>query len=449
MPRIRILPEPRQAAWASLVLAVLACYANALSGDFQFDDYNVIVFNQGVHSWQGWLHGLGSGIRPFLKFSYTLNWTSGLGATGFHLLNIAIHLCNTLLVFALSRRFLRLHPALPQGEPFGIPFVTALLFAVHPIHTEAVTYICGRSAELMTLFYLAGLLAYAAGRARQNRPLLYAVTPLCFIAALGVKETAVTFPLALLAWHLACGGTMKEALKQQWPNWALLLLAGVFFLTHGGYLALMASSADFNSLQGNVATQAEAFLYLVCQWLLPLWLNIDPDLPVAHSLDGHLQQLLLVAGVAALMLAVFRRRPWLGFALAWMMIQLVPLYWFLPRADVANDRQMYLVSWPLALALVTEAALLLKQKNLVVAGVALAFVLAGLTVQRNQDYRSEVALWESTAALSPGKPRVHNNLGSAYELAGRKPEARQEYAVALRLKPDYPKARDNLERLGE
>jgi tetratricopeptide (TPR) repeat protein len=442
------LPEPRHLAWAGLALAVLLAYANSLFGDFQFDDYNVIVYNTGVQSWAAWWQGLGHGIRPLLKFSYTLSWTSGLGAAGFHLLNIAVHLINVLLVFALTRQFLRLQPRLPQ-QVFGIPFFTALIFAVHPVHTEAVTYISGRSIALMTLFYLAGLLAYAAGRERKSTLLVYGVTPLCFIAAISVKETAVTFPLALLAWHLASGGTLKEAFRFQWPSWAVLALGSMFFLLHGGYLALMANSAGLNSLAGNMATQADAFYYLMRQWFLPLWLNIDPDLHMAASLDEKLPQLVFLAAVFIAMLAIFRRRPWLGFALAWALLQLVPLYWFLPRTDVANERQLYLVSWPLALALVTEGALFMKQKNLVVTGVVLAAALACLTVLRNQDYRSEVALWESTVALSPGKARVHNNLGMAYELAGRTPEARLEYAIALRLNPDYRKARDNLERLSE
>jgi len=80
---------------------------------------------------------------------------------------------------------------------------------------------------------------------------------------------------------------------------------------------------------------------------------------------------------------------------------------------------------------------------------ALAFVLATLTVMRNQDYRSEITLWESTAVLSPEKPRVHNNLGFAYELAGRQTEARQGYTTALRQDPDYRKARANLARVDE
>ena len=79
--------------WLALVVA--ASYANALTGDFQFDDYNVIVDNTSVHSWGSWSNWAVAGIRPLLKASYVLNWTSGWGVAGFHAFNIAVHLANT------------------------------------------------------------------------------------------------------------------------------------------------------------------------------------------------------------------------------------------------------------------------------------------------------------------------------------------------------------------
>lgn len=441
-----LIPESRLALSAWLALAVFACYANALNGAFQFDDYNVIVNNLGIHTWQAWMQGFGSGIRPILKFSYTLNWTSGLGVTGFHLTNIAIHFCNVLLVYALTQHFIRQHPRLTDHS-FGIPFFTALLFAVHPIHTEAVTYICGRSCALMTFFYLAGLLSYAAGRMRGNSCMVYLATPLCFIAALTVKETAVTFPLGLLAWQMACGGTFKDSLRHQWPNWLVLILGGMLAFWHNGYLSEMERSAALNSLQGNLATQASVFCYLMGQWLLPLWPNIDPDLKVALYSSERILQLTALLATTALMLAVFRRRPWIGFGLAWLLIQLVPLYLFLPRLDVANDRQMYLASWPFALMLVSEAAIRIRQQTMVLAGMILAFTLGGLTVVRNQAYRDEISLWRDTAIQSPNKARVHNNLGYAYMLAGRTDEACREFQTALQLDSDYYLARHNLMHL--
>ena len=224
----------------------------------------------------------------------------------------------------------------------------------------------------------------------------------------------------------------------------MLVLGGIFFLWSDSYLSQMERSAGLNSLQGNMATQASAFAYLLKQWMLPLWLNIDPDLQVVHGFAGQLPQLFFLAGVFVLMLFTFRRRSWIGFGLAWALIQLVPLYVFLPRLDVANDRQMYLVSWPLALAFTAEMAIWLKPRTFALAGAALALVLGSLTVMRNQVYQNEISLWEDTVTQSPNKARVHNNLGYAYKLAGRKNEAIREFRIALKLDPDYYKARNNL-----
>lgn len=432
-------------AVALLFCAAVITYANTLRGVFQFDDFNVIVNNPRVHSWPAWWLDLQHGIRPLLKFTYTLDWTSGLGVAGFHLTNVLIHLCNTLLVWRLSRHFAASHSAL-QAQPV-VPLLAALLFAVHPVHSEAVAYICGRSSALMTLFCLAGMLFYAAGKARHKPWYLHVYTPLCMLLALAVKETAVTFPAALLLWEIYSGGSLKAAIRNQWTSWALLLAAAVFFLLHGGYLALAENSAALNSLYGNVATQTLAFTYLLRQWLFPLWLNIDPDLHVLHGFNGLLVHLGVLVGVLLTMLMTFRSRPWLSFALAWTMLQLLPLYVLLPRMDVANERQLYLASWPLALALVAELSLWRRPAAFKAVMAMLLLGLASMTVLRNQDYRNEISLWEATVKLSPDKARVQNNLGYAYLLAGKNDAARESFNTALQLDPTYYKARHNLLRL--
>ena len=180
-----ILPETRSGVLAWLLLAVIVCYFNVLSCSFQFDDYKVIVDNPGVHSWEAWWNKLDQGIRPLLKFTYTLNWTSGLGVAGFHVVNVLIHLSNVLLVYVLSTEFVRAQPL--RDHLKYVPLLTALLFAAHPIHTEAVTYISGRSISLMTLFYLAGIMAYVIGCARQNKITLHFLVPILFVMALGAK----------------------------------------------------------------------------------------------------------------------------------------------------------------------------------------------------------------------------------------------------------------------
>jgi len=436
----------------SLTVVLLSCavflsYINSLWGSFQFDDFNVIVNNQRVHTWQAWLQDIQQGIRPLLKFTYTQNWTMGLSETGFHLTNVLIHSCNTLLVLQLSRRFVANFPALQAQS--SLPFMAALLFAVHPVHTEAVTYICGRSSALMTLFYLSGLLFYIAGRVQGKQWYLHVLTPLCMLFALSVKEIAVTFPFALLLWELYNGGSVKAVIRSQWSSWVLLLASAIFFLLHPGYLSMVETSGHLNSLSGNISTQLLAFVYLSRQWLLPLWLNIDPDLPVLHGFAGLWPHALVLMAVLVMMLLTIRRRPWISFALAWAVLQLIPLYLFLPRLDVANDRQLYLVSWPLALALVAELSLWLKPLAFRLVTGIVVIMLMSLTVSRNQDYRNEITLWEATVKRSPEKARVQNNLGFAYMLAGRKEEARVAFNASLQFDPKYYRARYNLIRLND
>jgi tetratricopeptide (TPR) repeat protein len=442
-----IRPESRASVLMWLLLAVCVSYANALNGAFQFDDYNVIVNEEQVHSWAGWFAGLGSGIRPLLKFSYTLNWTLGAGVVGFHLTNLLIHWVNAYLVYRLAQTFTR--QQWQRDSLRHIPLLTALLFAVHPVHTEAVSYICGRSASLMTLFYLSALLCYVIGRTRDNKIYLYVATPLLFVLALGVKETAITFPLALLLWELGCGGRWQTAFKPQWPVWTLSVIAALFFIFSNSYFSQMQRSAEFNSLYGNLATNLSGFAWLLRQWALPLWLNIDPDLPLRTGFSGALWPLFLVIVLCVLMLICWRRRPWISFAVAWAMLQLIPLYLFLPRLDIANERQLYLAAWPMLLALSIELTLWLNSKVFLVVSAALLLSLTSLTVLRNQVYATEISLWQDTVQKSPDKARVHNNLGHAYLLAQRYDEARSEFTTALEIDPQLFQAHYNLLRADE
>jgi len=144
--------------------------------------------------------------------------------------------------------------------------------------------------------------------------------------------------------------------------------------------------------------------------------------------------LLFTAGVVN-----FRARPWVAFGVLWFFLQLAPTNSIVPRLDVANDRQLYLASWGLFLALCIQ---LRRLPDFAFAGVVILF--AATSIARQLDYRSEIALWESSVALAPWNARGHNNLGYAYQLAGRAADARREYQAALLLDPAYDKARLNL-----
>lgn len=436
-----------------LIAVVLVVYTNALLGGvFQFDDYNVIVNNAVVHSWRSWWSDVGRGIRPLLKLSYTFDWMLGdwvysRRETSFHLTNLLIHSGNTILVWLLTMSFMR-YTDRTISLAMSISIVTALLFAVHPIHTEAVTYISGRSTSLMTLFYLGGMLSYLAGRQRQNRFYLRVVTPLLFIAALAVKEVAVTFPLALLLIHFASGGTWRSSITQAWSNWLVLAAGIILFFMDTNYSHHLARSLAIHDGWSNLAVQANATIYLLGQWLCPLWLNIDPDLTGLNATSKLNLGLICTIIIASFILVKrLKQRPWLAFALGWVMIHLFLVYLIAPRLDIANERQLYLVSWPLLMALVAEMAIFFTSRQFILVSFVLLILASMLTIMRNLDYCSEVALWQATAKLSPNKARVHNNLGYAYFLADQPDKARQHYLKALALDNHNFKASYNLEIL--
>ena len=416
------------------VLAAIAfvAYLPSLAGPFHFDDYNVIVNYPTVHAWDPLFGRAGAGVRALLKASYTLNWTLDPAPWGFHLVNIALHALNTALVFLIGRD-------IRGRSPVSVAFVAALLFALHPMQTEAVTYISGRSSSLMAAFYLAALLLYLRGAH-------WAVTSLLFVLALATRETAVTLPPALLLAELARGASWRAALKRQAPHWLVLAAGGMVLLFNQRHFDLVAYGFAERRLADNLLTQIGGVSYLVWHLVTLQGLNIDPGLPTLTEWTPALAlQLALLAGLLGLGAASLRRRPWLAFGILWFFLQIAPTNSIVPRLDVANDRQLYLACWGLFFALSAQIARFELPPMAVRAGAAaLCLLFAGANLARQLDYADEISLWEASVRESPWNARAHNNLGYAYYEAGRRAPAWREFRTALLLDPAEPKARANL-----
>lgn len=440
--------------WALPPLLILLLWWPALTASYQFDDWNVIVDEPRVHSLGAWWQSLPA-IRPLLKLSYALNWSIGAQPAALRIVNVLIHAVNALLLMQLWSRLGR-RWGLEAHMAGGAALLATLLFALHPVQTEAVTYISGRSSALAALFCLLGLHAWLGvldGLDTGQRTAARGWLPgsaLCLIAAALCKETALVLPAVLAL----C------AARRPWRAWLpwlapLLVLAAALIgaaLSLPRYRALLEVSLATRSLAANLMTQAHGLTWLALQLLRLDHGNADPQLPVITQLNPATLLLgalwLAIAGSA---LWNLHRRPIGSFAVLWFLLWLLPTNSLLPRLDVANDRQLYLAlgapAWWLALR--WQALRVSHPRPAAAAALVLLTLLAGATLARNRVYATEISFWEDTAARNPGSARAANNLGMAYALACRDAEAAQQFQHALRLNPAAYQPRINLQLLAE
>ena len=463
-----MIAHTRLTPWllSALLLLTLLAYLPALGFPFQFDDYNVIVDNPAVHSLQAWWRSM-PGIRPLLKLSYALNWTLAPSPFAFRLLNVSLHAINALLVWKIFTLL-----AQRLALPAALPWLAAALFALHPIQTEAVTYICGRSVSLMACFYLLAVLAWLHAQA-SHRTWLRWLAALAFVGALLTRETALTLPAALWlasrfgmpsspSLRAPASGPKRAATTLKAYRWPLLIAAVALaaMLALPAYRHFFSAAFAQRSPMDNLALQVDAVYTLTRHLLLPAQMNADPGLPTAPVWNAALAaRAALLALLIVLAALALRRRSFAGFCVLWFFLHLAPTNSVVPRIDVVNDRQLYLSAigvFALLALLVCRAAHRLQfafnwGRGSRSAGMLLAIMLIACTlwqtIVRNRVYRDEIAFWQDVTQKSPWNARAFNNLGYAYQLAGRQDAARDAYRNALALSPAQTQARWNLQLL--
>ncbi len=440
-----------------IALLLLLAYAHTFNFPFQFDDYNVIVDEPKVHSLSAWWQSM-PGMRPLLKFSYALNWQFDNSARYFRAFNLFCHFVTSILVWKLCVKLL---PILRKDNLHTnrIALLAACLFALHPAHTEVVSYISSRSTGLMTLLCMVSLLFFLAYiQPIKNHKIAYLVASiLCWLLAILVKEPAIALPL--LAWLLFKlthpSASIYAGFKQLTSCKKLLLIllfsvpiVYVWFVPQ--YANLVSQVFSPASLYSQLLSQPSAHLHYLTQTLLGLNLNVDYqlDLPKILDLQASLQAAWILA-TGGMALFYFMRFPLICFCVLWWFICLIPSNSFVPRLDIVNDRQIYMASIaPILFVSVHVIYLSDKLKKLkLVPPAALILLALGAAWMRNWDYESEVTLWQSSLRQQANNARAWNNLGYAYLQANKKQEAKNAFEYALKLDDTNYKAYYNLEEL--
>jgi tetratricopeptide (TPR) repeat protein len=418
----------------------LAVYANTLVNGFVFDDNLYIVRNLTV------THATALGffqpnrasnvLRPVTFASLALNWAIGANrAFGYHVFNLLVEACVPVLLFLVLRKLL---DELTQVET--IAFVAALLFAVHPIHVEAVAWITGRSELLAGAFLLAAWLFHLHDR---RIPSL-----LCFVLAMMSKESAVVFGPLVLAGDYA-RGKLKSLSGYGVIAAVTVLYLAVFWRLEGGRLG--EKSIDFvdNPLAHLPATLRIlnalriAWKYIGLQ-VYPARLSCDYSYNaiVLYSKWQHLWPALMgtLLVLAALVWTLRNRQS--GWFLAGAIYVLgfsVTANLIMPTGTIMAERLAYLPSAGFCLlAALIWNRLECHRKTLAWCVLAIAMTtLAVRTVVRNRDWRDGFSLFLSAVRAVPESTKMHANLGAEYMQRQQVKIAQAEFRTALRIFPDF------------
>jgi len=440
------------ACGALLAGAAATAYARTFSVPLLFDDDTSIASNATIpHLASAFWPPAGTtvGGRPVLNLSLAINYAvSGTGVWSYHALNLAIHVLAGLTLFGIVRRTLERRA--PQAA-VAVAFAAALLWTIHPLLTESVTYIVQRAESLMGLFYLLTLYCFirGAGTDGAGKDVWYACCAGACLLGMGAKEVMVSAPLIVLLYDRTfLAGNFGDALRRR--RWVYAALAATWLLLV--FLVVAGNgrrgSAGFGSgipWWSYALTQLPAIVHYIRLGLWPYPLVFDYGDALALHASVIVPSALIVAVLAAATLWALVRRPAIGFLGASFFALLAPSSSVVPVATEAMaEHRMYLPLAPLAILVVIALHRALGRASLPLYA-ALAVGLACATWKRNETYLSERGLWSDTVERRPDNERAQDNLGFILSrIPGRLDEAIGHYEEALRLKPDFVEAHYNL-----
>jgi len=472
-------------AIALIAAAGMIAYANCYKGEFVYDGVDAVQKNVCIRKL--WplseamslpLTRTGTTVdgRPILSLSFALNHALfGPSPAAYHAGNVAIHICAALLLFGIVRRTVGSGPSSPDGSAVagrwraasvGFATVVALLWVVHPLQTESVTYLAQRAESLMGLFYLLALYAALRGFEAQISDLRSETSdssdhselpdtrhatrfwfPLSILACalgMGTKEVMISAPLAVLAYdYVFVSGSLKKTFRRRWglyaglaATWAVTL----WLLVRGGF-ENMGEDYGSRSALWYALTQPRIILYYLWLSVWPHPLIMDYNWPMVNSVTQMLPEGLLLAGVLALVgRGLWRRRAY-GFTGLCFFLVLAPTSSVFPTSQTCHEHRMYL---PLAVVIVLGAAgaaralrkLVPSTRTRTIAGSVVVLVLVvALTARalaRNRDYHDTSGFWATNAEHRPTSPVAQTNVGVyAYRKGMRTRDVRHfEEAIA-------------------
>lgn len=458
-----------------LALFISICYSNTLQSTWHFDDIPNIVSNHNIQaknfSWAELKKSFYSPqnkklSRPVANLTFAINYLiSGLDTTSYHIFNILVHILSSWVVYLIFLHTLQLYLSRTQQSHLEFSWqdfalLGALLWAIHPIHTQAVTYIVQRMASLATLFYLLAFLCYINLRVSKDMRAkgIFLTLSLCFfLLGLGTKENTVLFPLALVGYEVAFFRT-SFMFRNKFVRYAALVVFVVSFIFFLWVLSdrIIEVLGSYNvrkfSLWERLITQPIILVRYLFLIFTPLadYLLLETDMVAAKGVfepPTALFALLFISALIVFGVLKLKKYPIICFAIFFYFANHLIESTIIPL-ELYFEHRNYLPSIFIFMAISYYFIYLIKfykNKNkffmysLIVSAVTLLlFFEANATFLRNDIWRDEISLHLDTIDKAPANPRPYIAIAVSYLDEKQYDNALEYLKKAERICKTYP-----------
>jgi len=456
-----------------LGLIIIGIYHNSLNAPFIYDDKPKIVENPDIKKLSNIKTKLiypyskhksfkrNDPSRPLTYLTFTLNYHFGkLNPFGYHLFNILLHIFNSILIFLLTKRIL--FYTYKESSDL-LPIFVALLFAVHPINTNVVTYTFARSDALAVLFYLLSLLFFI--KTFEGSKKAYILSVFFCVLSFSSKPIAVTLPAMLLIFDyiFLSQYEIRRVMEKKYYHlafWVILIGYLLFRYFYLGGIGDVESDAPLKVPRyPYLLTQTYVLVQYIKSLIIPTGLCIMHWVKLAKTIFEFkvLYSIFFIAGIFLITWKVYKKKTnWskiVLFCVLWFFITLSPTSSFFPTTAYMDDKRLYLSGLGFYLAIgfayfsfyCKATTYSKKSKQILLSIMAIYISLLGVaTYKRNQLYRNPVLVWQDVIARYPNSSKAYNNLGLLYKNQKKYDEAIREYQRTLNINPNYAEAHTNL-----
>ena len=460
-----------------LPMFLLIIYGNTFNASFHFDDYHNIVDNPRLHltilnkdtiartfsaGFDGGYYNSPKIYRPLTNFTFALNWLFGQdNVFGYHLVNLAIHMVASLCLY-LTISALFSTPRLektPQANAEMIALISALFWSIHPIQTQAVTYIVQRAASMMAMFYIMGMFFYLKGRLTPKKIASIAFFAAClgaFLLALASKQNSATFPIALIFMEVIFFQDLSNPRTRKY----LFIIIPLVCIIAAGVGAILFMKANITSISSGYAvrpftmaerllTQPRIIFFYLSLLAFPSAgrLSFIHDVPLSTSLVNPISTLpaiLLILCMIGAALISIRKYPIFSFAALFFFLNHLIESTIIPL-ELIYEHRNYLPSMFIfiPIAFIFQKGLEAypgkeSMRYAILGGLVGVIIFTGMqTYQRNQIFQNEKVFWEDAIRKAPALARPYHNLAMYhFDRVGDIRTAFQLYNIALKLR--YP-----------